>query len=294
MKKAVIGSGVVVALLLGVWLLASPSGNKQPSDKPETVSTLHDAHGLAVDRKDPTKVYIATHTGLLMMINDGELQRVGNSQDDYMGFSAHPTDPSTFYVSGHPTTGGNLGFQKSMDGGKTWQKIANGVNGPVDFHTMTLGQADPSFIYGVYRGQLQLSRDEGKNWELISTDLGNIITLATNTKTKDMVYAGTTNGLYASQDQGNNWAKLTTLNSAVMALVVNPANDQEIVAYEQDQGLMRSTNTGTSWDKLNGYVGSIVMHLAYDTRDPKTMYLINQNLEIHKTTDGGQTWTKVR
>lgn len=284
---------VVVAILFGVSLFSS-SDNKQSSDKPETVGGLQDAHGLAVDRKDPTKVYIATHTGLLVMVDDGELQRIGTAQDDYMGFSAHPTDPNTLYTSGHPSGGGNLGFQKTTDGGKTWQRIANGANGPVDFHAMTVSQADPTLIYGIHRGQLQRSRDEGKNWELVDTNLGNIISLATNTKDKNVLYAGTTDGLHVSQNQGNSWSKLGTLNGAVTTIAVNPAIDQEIVAYEQNQGLIRSTSGGSSWDALNGYTASMVMHLAYDIQKPTTMYLINQNLEVHKTSDGGQTWTKVR
>lgn len=294
MNKFTLGIVAAVVLLLGFLLLSNPSEDKQDADKAQTVSRLQDAHGLAVDRKDSSKVYIATHTGLLVMNNDGELQQVGNARDDYMGFSAHPTDPNTFYSSGHPSRGGNIGFQKSTDGGKTWQKIANGVNGPVDFHAMTVSQADPSLIYGVYRGQLQRSRDEGKNWELVNTNVSNIITLATNTKAKDVVYASTTDGLYVSQNQGNTWSKLGTINSAVTTFAVNPTNDQEIVAYEQNQGLIRSADAGNSWDKLDSYGGSMAMHLAYDIQKPTTMYLINQDLEIHKTTDGGQTWTKVR
>lgn len=292
MKKVLIA--IVAVVLLIILFTASRSDNKQTANKPETVSALHDAHGLAVDRKDSLKVYIATHTGLLVINNDGELQRVGTAQDDYMGFSAHPTEPNTFYTSGHPSRGGNLGFQKSIDGGKTWQKIANGINGPVDFHAMTVSQADPNLAYGVHRGQLQRSSDEGKNWELVNTNLGNIITLTTNTKAKDTVYAGTTDGLYISQNQGNSWSKLGTLKGAVTTIAVNPTNDQKIVAYEQNQGLMHSADTGSSWARLNGYTGSMVMHLAYDIQKPTNMYLINQNLEIHKTTDGGQTWTKVR
>lgn len=294
MSKFTIGIGVAVVTVLGFLVFAKPSNDNQPSNKTEVVSALRDTHGLAVDRKDPSKVYVATHTGLLVMQNDSDLKQIGNTRDDYMGFSAHPTDPNIFYTSGHPSRGGNLGFQKSTDGGKTWQKIANGVNGPVDFHAMTVSQADSSLIYGVYRGQLQRSGDEGKNWELVNTNLASIITLVTNTKARDVVYAGTTDGLYVSQNQGNTWSKLGTLNGAVTTIAVNPSNDQEIVAYEQNQGLMRSANAGTSWDRLNGYTDSMVMHLTYDAQKPATMYLINQDLEIYKTTDGGQTWTKVR
>ncbi|MGI9027478.1 MAG: F510_1955 family glycosylhydrolase [Candidatus Saccharimonadales bacterium] len=294
MKKVVIGIGVVVAVLFAVWLFSAPSENTSNPNKAETVSGLKDAHGLAVDRKNSSKVYIATHTGLLVMNNDGsELQRVGTAKDDYMGFSAHPSDPNIFYSSGHPSTGGNIGFQKSNDGGSTWQKIADGIGGPVDFHTMAVSQAEPSIVYGVYRGQLQRSNNEGKDWQLVQSSLANPIVLATSPTSKDTLYAGTTEGLMISQNQGADWSKLS-LNKAVVALVVNPKNEQQIVAYSEDQGLVLSNDGGKSWNKLDNYTGSIVMHLAYDVQNPSVIYLINQSLEIYKTTDGGNVWTKVR
>ena len=293
-RKAITITAVIVVVFIGLWALSNKSSNQTGTTKTETVSQLQDAHGLAVDRKDSSKVYIATHTGLLVMQNDGELQRVGSAQDDYMGFSAHPTDASIFYASGHPHTGGNIGFQKSTDGGKTWQKVSNGANGPVDFHSMAVGQADPNLIYGVYRGQLQRSSDEGKNWEVVNTDIGNIITLTTNTTAKDALFAGTTNGLYVSQDRGQNWSKLGTINDAVMSLAINPTNDKEMVAYTQTQGLQRSTDGGGTWNKLDSYTGGMVMHLAYDVQNPATVYLINQDLEVHKSTDSGASWNKIR
>lgn len=294
MKKVVIGISVFIVVIMAFMLFSGPSKDNPNSSKPETVSSLQDAHGIAVDRKDSSKVYIATHNGLLTMINDGEFQRVSKAKDDYMGFSAHPTDPNIFFTSGHPSSGGNIGFQKSTDGGQTWQKISDGVNGPVDFHTMAVSQADPNTVYGVYRGQLQRSNDEGKTWEAISTDIGNIITLTTNATNKDTVYAGTADGMYTSQNRGQSWSKVGALGGAVTVISVNPNASQEMIAYTQNQGFVQSKDGGNTWDKVGSYNGTLVIQLAYDPQNPSVLYLINQSLEIHKSTDGGETWKKVR
>ena len=86
--------------------------------------------------------------------------RISDNQNDYMGFTPHPSDSNVFYASGHPASGGNTGFAVSEDGGRTWRQLSKGVRGPVDFHRMDVSRADPGVIYGVYRG-LQVSRDGG-------------------------------------------------------------------------------------------------------------------------------------
>jgi photosystem II stability/assembly factor-like uncharacterized protein len=293
LKKYVVWTGLAAVVIAGVWLMATPSEKNQETKQSESNIELRDAHGLAVDRKDSSKVYVATHTGLLSMDTNNKLQRVSESQDDYMGFSAHPSDPLVFYTSGHSASSGNLGFQKSTDGGKTWKKIADGVNGPVDFHTMTVSQVNPNVAYGVDHGKMQRSKDEGKNWEVVNTNMGNIITLATNRSSENNVFAGTTSGLYVSNDNGSSWDKLS-LTDAVTALTINPANDLELYAYANGQGLLTSIDGGKTWKQLAGYKGEMVTHLAIDPKVPTTVYLINQTLEVHKSTDNGQTWSKVR
>lgn len=65
------------------------------------VTAFGDIHGLAVDPEDASRLFVATHHGLIVGTNDGNWTRVG-PEDDLMGFSAHPNDSSTFWVSGHP------------------------------------------------------------------------------------------------------------------------------------------------------------------------------------------------
>jgi len=77
--------------------------------------SISHGHGLAVDVKDSNKLYIATHYGLFVLINEKNLYRIGKSRDDYMGFVVHPTEPNVFFTSGHPAKGGNLGVQRSDD-----------------------------------------------------------------------------------------------------------------------------------------------------------------------------------
>lgn len=292
MKKILIATALVLVLLLALVLLPDTPGKPDVTQQPATIQ-LRDAHGLAVDRKDSSRVYIATHTGLLVLTSFGQLQRVGSAQDDYMGFSAHPSDSNTFFTSGHLSSGGNIGFQKSTDGGQSWQKISDGINGPVDFHTMTVSLAEPNTIFGTYQGQLQRSRDAGNTWEILSAAPTKIYTLATSSIDPGTVYAGTAEGLYVSRNHGQSWTKIEAIKAAVTSLTAPSNAKEDILAFVQGQGLLRSTDAGASWTALSGYSGTTVIQLAYDPNNPDTIYLINQNLEIHRSSNGGQNWDKV-
>src|SRR3989344_5855590 len=145
-----------ILVLLSITLAACSTTENISSSIVDSTSTLtpmdtvSHAHSLAVDSCDSSKLYIATHYGLFVLMNDEDLYRVGDATDDYMGFSTHPTEAKLFYSSGHPNGGGNIGVQKSEDGGVTWTKISDGVEGPVDFHAMTISPVDPNIPYGWY------------------------------------------------------------------------------------------------------------------------------------------------
>ena len=296
MQRAVIIVSVVAVLGVGILVLSqsgSNTGHQRNAGKAAEAITLQDAHGLAVDRADESRVYIATHSGLIVLRNDATLERVGHAQDDYMGFTVHPSDPNTFYASGHPRAGGNLGFQKSTDGGTSWQKVSDGNNGPVDFHTMTVSQADPSLLYGWHGGQLQRTTDEGKTWKTLGAGLKKVISLTTGPADRDTVYAATADGLQFSTDRGATW-KQSGLSGTVTSLSVSPAAPQELTAFSLTDGLTRSSDRGTTWTKLSSYGSEApVMHLAGDPQNAGTIYLINQELQIFKTTDNAASWKKV-
>lgn len=291
----------IVLIVLGLTvLLFAGSDNNSPSKNKDNyltpVSGLRDAHGLAVDVEDPNKLWIASHTGLNLLKDDKDLYIVGSSRDDFMGFSTHPTDSDIFFTSGHPAGGGNLGFQKTTDAGRTWQKVSDGLNGPVDFHSMTVDRVNPDVVYGIYQGRMQKSVDGGKSWQFVdATPLG-IIQLSAGAN-ENTVYAATGDGLYVSSDQGKVWSGVSPelAGAAVSAIGVHPNDGQELTVYSQKLGLARTTNDGSTWTKLKApFADEVVMYIAYDKNNPGTIYTLTRSLDIFKTTDSGVTWKKIK
>lgn len=260
------------------------------------VDTISHAHALAVDISNPDRVYIATHVGLFVLVNDKDLYRVGEATDDYMGFYPHPTLASVFYSSGHPAFGGDLGVQKSEDGGVTWTKISDGVNGPVDFHTMTLSPLDPNLIYGWYSGELQRSTDAGLSWEILETTLTGVISLRAASTEASTLFAATKTGLFVSTDQGSTWSSIAPqLEGAVVtALAVHPTESQVLLSFSDRLGLAKSSDAGKTWETIpEDFGGEVVTQMAFSPMTPATIYVITAGNSIYKSTDAGGTWTGV-
>lgn len=297
MKKLIIGGLLVIAAIVGIIALAQPK--KENTTEPSAsrnllpVSEITHGHGLAVDILDSSNVYIATHHGLLLLQNEKELYQVGGSKDDYMGFSTHPRDSKVFFGSGHPSFGGNIGFQKSEDGGFTWKKVSDGVNGPVDFHAMTVSPANPNLIFGWYRGAIQKSTDGGKNWEMVTNTNFPVVSLAADPKDENIVYGASPRGLMVSKNKGKNWRPL--LDGFVSTIVINPQDPQKLISFSEKLKLARSSDGGKSWETVNeSFNGETPLHIAFDKQKPEIIYTLTEKNSLYKSTNSGATWKKIR
>lgn len=298
MKKITIISGAII-VIVGIWLLTrsnSENESQGTSDNLTPISNISHGHGLAVDVIDPSKVYIATHYGLLMLKDDKDLYQVGKSKDDYMGFSAHPTDARIFFASGHPSGGGNSGFLKSEDGGQSWKKVSSGISGPVDFHAMTVSSANPNLVFGWYKGSLQRSTDEGRTWEALPISFP-ITALATDPKDENIVYAATPsgNGIMVSKDKGANWNQLSEqLKGLVAAVAVHPWKPEILLASTEQLGLAKSSDAGKTWQSLNAQLDGEALFIAYSRQNSSIVYVLTHNNSLYKSSDEGNAWSKIR
>jgi photosystem II stability/assembly factor-like uncharacterized protein len=280
---------VVVTIFLALAVLG---GSDTPDEGGLTkVQSFSHAHGLAVDPTDDSRIFIATHEGLYLLKQEEELFRVGEARDDFMGFSAHPTDGATFFTSGHPRRGGNLGFQISTDGGQSWQKVSDGLNGPADFHAMAVSQVDPEVIYGWYGG-LQRTEDGGQNWEAVSVDFDQVIALATDPLVRERLYAATAEGLWVSSDKGENWQQV--YKETTVAVALNPTNNKELIISTQGSELLKSTDEGVTWQELQEPAPrDTVRYLAHDQQATK-LYALTERNTLFKSEDNAGSWTKIR
>lgn len=292
-----IGGGVLFVLVLLFYLgsQGKPSRNGDRNALNPASSFSH-AHGIAVDVTDPKKVYIATHQGLYLLSDDKDLYQIGKTRDDLMGFAPHPTEKQTFFSSGHPSRGGNAGFQKTTDGGISWTRVSDGLGGRVDFHAMTVSQVNPSLIYGFSGGKLQRSTDTGRSWEYAKGAIAPI-SLSSDQKDENTLYATTQNGLWTSKDRGETWQSLSSQleGGAVSVFVIDPTSAYTLTFSEKIGGMGRSTDGGITWQRVEEvFSNEVVLHIAFSQSQVGIVYALTNKSSIYKSTDSGATWTKVR
>ena len=188
----------------------------------------------------------------------------------------------TYYMG---STGG--GVWKTTDGGERWRSISDGYFEAGSIGSVTVAESDPNVIYvgtgsSAIRGNVSAgvgmykSTDAGKTWKHVGLrEGGQIGDIQVHPTNPDVVYA------------------------AVLGHAFGP-NDE--------RGVFRSRDGGATWEKVHfvsDRTGCIdlsmdesnpdVLFAAMWTAERKPWTIISGSEEsgLFKTTDGGDTWTKI-
>ncbi|MFA5891110.1 MAG: YCF48-related protein [Actinomycetota bacterium] len=287
---------LALTLLVGFALAAcSSNSDGDPSRIGLKARVFEHIHGLGV-AADGT-LYVGTHNGLVKSAGDSDWVYASSDRNDYMSFTIEPQS-GMMYRSGHPPTGGSLGFQHSEDG-NVWHKISDVLSPPVDWHTMGIDYAEPQTLYGwdsSDRG-LFVTTDGGKNWELLGLKvLGQPVLSVSGTAKAGVVLVGTPAGLARSEDRGESWeAVIESLTPGwVSAVAADPKNADHLMVFGET-GMQVSDDGGLTWATATKGLpaGAQMGAIAISPADSKIAYAAGES-SIYKTTDGGDTWELIR
>ena len=193
-----------------------------------------------------------------------------------------PSQPFTFYMG---STGG--GVWKTVDAGQTWMNVTDGQIGVGSMGAIDVSQSDPNTVYigtgsdglrsnvsigdGVYK-----STDAGKTWTHVGLrDAGNIGGLRVHPSNADVAFVAAIGnpfkpnadrGVFRTKDGGKSWQRVLFVSDSTGAVDVEfqPGNPNVIFAA-----------------------------LWRGERKPWTIISGAREGGIYRSTDGGDSWTKV-
>ncbi|WP_286262179.1 VPS10 domain-containing protein [Thalassotalea atypica] len=187
-----------------------------------------------------------------------------------------------------------------------------------------------TWYVGVGSGGMFKTSNAGTTWQPVfdDKDVYSIGTVTIDPSNSQTIWVGTGenvggrhvsfgDGVYVSHDAGKSWKNMGLKASEhISEIIVHPTDSNTIWVAAQgplwskgdERGLYKSTDGGKTWNKTLGddeWTG--VTDVVADPRNPDVMYAATwqrhrtvaaylgggPNTAIHKSTDGGDTWTKL-
>ncbi len=234
-----------------------------------------------------------------------------------------PANPQRIFAAAQGRlfdTGGDRGVFLSENGGKTWQRVLNGLNNSTGAIDLAINPANPSIVlaamwdklrfpdgreYGGPGSGIHRSTDGGLTWSRIGapmpapqTDPGRMgVAFATNDPnrayaiTNDRI--GNLTGFYVSDDAGATWTRPMTGEPALdgadggfawwfARLWVDPADANHV--FSAGVPMMESRDGGLTWVGSLSNRFHVDQHaMAWDPHHPGRVYIGN---------DGGLYWSE--
>jgi photosystem II stability/assembly factor-like uncharacterized protein len=260
---------------------------------------------IIIDPKNSNTIYIAApgplwsdgvHRGLYKSTDAGKTWNKILYIDEKTGcadIAVNPENPDIIYATtwqfrrqpySFNSGGTGSAIYKSMDGGKTWKELTNGLPAkPFGRTALTLAPSAPQNLLAIVESNntgLYISSDGGENWKQQSATF-NVVsrpfyfsTLVIDPKDPKRVYRPALSFSYSS-DGGYSFMDASSdggwVHSDHHALWINPNNTNHMY-LGTDGGVYVSLDRGATWTFLQNLPVGQFYHVAIDNLDPYRVY----------------------
>lgn len=261
---------------------------------------------LAIDPQLPATIYAGTMGDAVYKSPDGGQHWLPHNigLKEHVSFVNqfvfHPTASEKIYIA---TT---VGAFFTKDAGRTWEERMNGMKEVHIVTSIAINPKDPTILFGGTTGGMYRSNDGAKSWKKINnglipeSELMASMALGVNAieidrTNPDIVYAGTTKGLFRTTNNGDQWERIgkSLPDPFVSSIVIHPTEVSSLYVGGP-AGVWKSSDGGKTWQEMNqGFATRNIRALAMDPRNPQILYAGTNGSGLYRSADGGATWTAV-
>ncbi|MEJ2229729.1 MAG: hypothetical protein P8X46_00915 [Nitrospirales bacterium] len=199
-----------------------------------------------------------------------------------------------------------VGVFRSLDGGRNWTERMQGMTEVNFVVTLAMDPQRPNVLYAGTTGGVYRTINATESWEkktrgMVASDarmasmaLG-VNGLAVDPTNSNVVYAGTTNGLYKSTDQAEHWTKIggSIQHAYVSAIQLDPTKPSTLYLATSDR-VQKSEDGGETWEpKTKGLEAASIRSLQISPKGPRTLYVGTNGGGLYRSTDAGESWIRL-
>lgn len=219
---------------------------------------ITEVQDVAIDRIEPSNVYIATAYGVWRSHDLGDQWHAPDRQISPYFAQTIESDAAR---AGHAVAGGEGGLFETTDYGRTWSHVGP----PVDVRDVQQSNAHPDlWMAGTGEGML-ISRDGAATWESAAGIDEVIYTVAADpADPHHLAAAGFQTGVFISTDGGEEWRRMTAGLSGptIHALAFDPDESGRLWIGTVGGGVFRLEN-GASEADYAGLEGATIWDLVF-------------------------------
>jgi photosystem II stability/assembly factor-like uncharacterized protein len=270
---------------------------KFPSFSARRVTTV------AIDPQLPATVYAGTMGDAVYKSPDGGQHWLPHN----VGLKEHVSFVNQFVF--HPALSEKIyaattvGAFFSKDAGREWEERMTGMKEVHIVTSIAINPKDPTILYGGTTGGIYRTEDAAMSWkkinnglipenELMASMALGVNAIEVDRSNPDIVYAGTTKGLFRTTNKGEQWERIgqSLPDPFVSSIVLHPT-DLSILYIGGPRGICKSADGGKTWQAANQGLATLnIRALALSPQNAQTLYAGTNGSGLYRSTDAGATW----